>query len=78
MRGGKPISSVVIRGAKSPGITHSQKFAEFEACVAAGLDVYIWQFGVLYTPEFKADVLVWYKNHCLVEIHKQDAARPKK
>ena len=76
-RFGRPIGDVRIKDAKDPHINHSIKFAEYEACVAAGLDLWQW-VNRKYPKQFMADVVAWYQLHGLVDSHRQDAARPKK
>jgi len=53
------------------------KFAEYEACITAGLDLDKW-VNRKYSKMFMADVVAWYQLHGLVESHRQDAVRPKK
>jgi len=76
-RFGQPIAQVRLKDAKDPRISHSMKFAEYEACVAAGLDLDKW-VNRKYSKMFMADVVAWYQLHGLVESHRQDAVRPKK
>ena len=45
---------------------------EYQACVAAGLDLWAWEQGD-YPPWFKANVLVWYQRDQLVKQHREDA-----
>lgn len=73
MRGSTPIKDHPIRHGINPGITYSQKFSEFEACIEAGLDIWIWRQG-FYPSWFKAEVIMWYEGHNLIEIHAKDAA----
>jgi len=54
------------------GITSSFAFTQWEACIAANLDPYLWDRGY-YPPKFRAKVLAWYEGHMLVEQHKQSA-----
>lgn len=52
------------------------KFSEFEACIAAGLDIERWDnFG--YTNELKADVIAWHHLHNQVVVHSEDAVQRK-
>lgn len=54
------------------GITASGHFAQWEACIAAGLDPHLWDRG-FYSKRLMAKVLAWYEGHELVEQHKQSA-----
>lgn len=54
------------------GITASGHFAQWEACIAAGLDPSRWDRG-LYPKRLMAKTLAWYEGHELVEQHKQAA-----
>lgn len=72
-----PIGEAPIRGAKATGIQYSMEFAEYEACVAAHLNLHDWVMDG-YPLWFKARVVAWHGLHHQVEMHKQDAVRPKK
>ena len=61
-----------MRGAVQAGITYSLLFEEFEACVAAGLNLWDW-VNHRYPIPFKAQVIAWRRMHNLVELHTQDA-----
>jgi len=54
------------------GITASGAFTQWEACIAANLDPFLWDRGH-YPPRFRAKTLAWYEGHVLVEQHKQSA-----
>ena len=69
---GVPIDQARVRGAVNPGITSSASFAEWEAAVAAGLDLWAWESGD-YPPLFKARVVAWYQAHRLVQLHTEAA-----
>jgi hypothetical protein len=56
----------------STGITASGAFTQWEACIAANLDPYLWDMGH-YPPKVRAKVLAWYEAHELIEQHKQAA-----
>lgn len=75
-RSGLPIDEYPIRGTVNPRIQYSQGFGEWEACVAAGLDLDKWENG-LYAVDFKCRVLAWHRLHNLVQLHTADAIRPK-
>lgn len=48
------------------------QFSEWEACVAAGLDLYKWDTNV-YPRQFKAKVVAFNNLRKLVEAHVEDA-----
>jgi hypothetical protein len=54
------------------GITASAAFMQWEACIAAGLDPYLWDRG-FYPPRFRAKAMAWHEAHELIEQHKQAA-----
>lgn len=56
-----------------PAIKASMEFSEWEACHAAGCDMWRWYTGE-YPREFKTRVLAWHELHMLVSLHAQDAA----
>lgn len=76
-RKGSPIEQAGIKNAVDPGITFSAHFQEWQAGTAAGLSMWQWETGE-YPTWFKAKVMAWYELHNLVELHKRDAAMPKK
>ena len=76
MRNDVPIEEVVIGGAVNPGISYSQGFAEWEACIAAGLDIEKWESGE-YSVRLREKAIAWHKLHNLVEVNAQDATIPK-
>lgn len=51
-------------------------FAEFEACVAAGLDLYRW-WNHQYDKEFQEHVVAWHSLHNEIETHANDAVQRK-
>jgi len=73
LRYGTPIEEAPVRHRLPSGITYSGAFEEYEACVAAGLDLQRWEEGS-YAPRFKARVIAWHRLHGLVEGHIEDAA----
>lgn len=52
------------------------EFAEFEACIAAGLDVERWQ-NFSYPNELKAKVIAWHHLHNQIAVHSEDAVQRK-
>jgi len=52
-------------------------YAEFEACVAAGLDLWAWENNV-YPKRFKVLVMAWHRVHILISAHVEQAARKKR
>lgn len=75
-RNGEPIETVAVREAVETGISYSQRFAEWEACIAAGLDIERWEAGG-YPIALKAAALAWHRGHVQVALHSQDAAAAK-
>jgi len=74
MRGGDPIEKATFRSKiVNAGITHSDKFLEWEACIAARLDINKWENGE-YDRKIMAGAVAWYVDHLLVEQHNADAA----
>ena len=55
------------------GIQYGMKFAGYEACTSAGLDLWKWAEG-LYPRKFMADVVAWHELHNLVSLHQHDAS----
>ena len=52
------------------------RFAEIDACIAAGLDWSMWEMNV-YPKEIKAEVVVWNKMSKLIYLHTEDARAAK-
>lgn len=71
-RHGIPIQDYIIRSSVNPGIKYSDSFAEIEACVAAGLDLWKWE-NCEYSDSFKIRVVAWYQMHNVVSQHIEDA-----
>lgn len=79
-RRGTPLERYPLKGGVNTGIEDSAPFAEYEAAVAAGLDLWKWETGQ-YPVWFRANVLAWHYYHVLKPMHVADAverARPKK
>ena len=72
-RHGTPITQHPLRSRVNTGITAGQHFHEWEACHAAGLDLWRWESGG-YPVEFMAKVLAWHRLHNLVQSHTAEAA----
>lgn len=47
-------------------------FLEYQACTAAGLDLWKWECYE-YPKWFKAKVISWYNNQNLLNMHSEDA-----
>ena len=60
-----------------PDIKSSMEFAEWQACHAAGCDLWRW-YSNDYPTEFKARVMAWHELHQLIGLHAQDAALSKR
>lgn len=64
----KPKSSV------NPNISYSQLYTEWDACVAANLDPFLWFKTSKYPQYFKAQTIAWYEGHKLIKTHTTDAS----
>lgn len=70
---GTPIQEMGLgSSAVNVGITYSPIFSEFEACVAAGLDLERWVNGE-YERAFRAHVIAWHEGKHLIEAHTKAA-----
>jgi len=72
MRHGRPIQEVRLHHPADPGISYAQPFREYEAAVAAGLDLWKWESGG-YPPTFMARVVAWKDLRDHVSAHVEDA-----
>ena len=54
------------------GIRYSQYYAEPDACIAAGCDLWRWRQGE-YPGWFKAEVMVWYAKRSDIALNVEDA-----
>lgn len=75
-RAGAPIEDHAIKGSVNAGIQYSHKYSEFAACIAAGLDINIWQ-NLGYSLELKADLIAWWQLSGEIATHQQDAKNRK-
>ncbi len=75
-RFGEPISQYLIKNPVDTGIQFTFAFEEFEACIAAGLDLDKWNNG-LYPTELKAQVIAWHRLHNMVDTHTKAAVADK-
>jgi hypothetical protein len=75
-RNGEPINRVGVKDSIDPNISYSRSFGEWEAAVAAGLDLWEWENNE-YPRWFKARVIAWHRLHGLIELHTQDAVARK-
>ena len=57
---------------RRPDIRASMEFSEWEACHAAGCDMWRWHSNE-YPREFKARVMAWHELHNLIGLHTADA-----
>lgn len=67
---GEDIRSVGVKDTVDPGITYSFGFAEWQACVGVGLDLWAWESGE-YPRWFKIRVIGYYNMSNLVGLHTQ-------
>lgn len=77
-RYGYPIKEVAIgRETKvNAGIGYSAKFEEFQACIAARLNIERWKNGG-YDTQLKAEIIAWYVLNGEIETHVADAQQKK-
>lgn len=75
-RTGYPIDSVAVKDPVDTGISYSMRFAEIDACIAAGLDWWMWEMN-FYPIQIKAEVVVWNKLSKLIYLHTEDARAAK-
>ena len=61
-----------IRNSVRAGITYSLFYEEYDACIAAGLDVEKWEYG-LYSRDFKERIIAWHQLSSLITAHSSDA-----
>jgi hypothetical protein len=62
-----PLSSGI-----NTGISYSMRFAEFDAAIAAGLDLERWVDNS-YPPYLKAMIVAWHNLKSLIDAHQNDA-----
>lgn len=67
-----PIREALVKGAINPNISHSLMYAEFDACVSCGLDLWKW-WNNEYPPDFKARVIAFNNLRGLVRLNTEDA-----
>lgn len=72
-RHGQPIQDSSLRNRLQHGISQSARFEQWEACIAAGLDIARWDAGE-YDASLMARTVAWYRLHSAVSAHVQDAA----
>ena len=70
-KGGIPLQESSLKFGIKTGITETPAMTEYEAVVAAGLDLWKWEQQE-YPTWFRANVLAWHTGHVLKEIHSQD------
>jgi hypothetical protein len=57
----------------NPNITFSQTYVEWDACIAANLDPYLWFETSVYSDKLKAQAIAWHSGHQLIKTHTADA-----
>lgn len=72
-KGNTPLHELKPKHGINPGISYAPEFAEYEACVAAGLDLWRWEQNE-YPIWMKAKVMAWHEGHKLVQLHTEDVA----
>lgn len=67
-----PIEKHYLPKGVNSGITYNKSYSEIEACVAAGLDYYLWRTNE-YPDWLKAEVVTWHRLRGLVTAHQKSA-----
>jgi len=65
-----------LKDAVDPSITYEMAYAEFDACIAAGLDLWAWENNV-YPKEFKVMVIAWHRLNRYIRSHTEQAIADK-
>ena len=76
-RGGIPIENARLSEGVDTKIAHTMSYAEYDACVSCGLDLWKWE-NRQYSRQFMAKVVAFHQLKGLVRSHSEDAARAKK
>lgn len=71
-RNGTPIRQHFLKGGVKAGITFNQSYTEVDACIAAGLDYYLWRMDH-YPVWLKAEIVVWHQMKNLINAHVKSA-----
>ena len=71
-RFGIPIEDYPLKDSIDTGIEMSNAMAEYDACIAARLDILKWEQGI-YPTYLKANILEWYRKSRLIKQHQGDA-----
>lgn len=71
-RHGTPIQQAGLRHRLAHGISYANRFEEFEACIAAGLNINIWTSGG-YDRGLMAQVVGWHRLRNMIDAHVDDA-----
>ena len=72
LRRGIPIHEVQLKDSVDAQITFSMGYAEWDACLAAGLNLWTWESGD-YPMWFKKRVMAFVGLYRLIEAHVEDA-----
>lgn len=75
-RHGRPIDTAPLKEAIDTGIAYSMEYAEYDACVSCGLDLWKWA-NRQYPKRFMAKVVAFHQERMAVRNHAEDAARKK-
>ena len=71
-RNGRPISEHPLKHKVNAGISYNMAYLETSACIAAGLDLMLWDTNV-YPLQLKERVCAWFKKSGEIATHIQDA-----
>lgn len=69
---GIPIEEYPLKNEANTQIQYAMRFAEIDACIAAGLDLWKWDTG-FYPVQFKTEVMAWRRTNSIIQLHAKDA-----
>ncbi len=75
-RNNYPIDEYTLSNSFNPGIQYDQKYLEFSACVAAGLDLEKW-YKNKYDNNLIALTIAWYQGNNYIKNNVEDAREKK-
>ena len=75
-RAGMPIDEYPLKEEVNTQIQYGLRFAEIDACISAGLDLWKWDTG-LYPIQLKTEVMAWRRMSGVIKLHAHDAANRK-
>ena len=75
-RAGMPIDEYPLKEEVDTQIQYGPRFAEIDACIAAGLDLWRWDTGI-YPIQMKTEVMAWRRMSGVIKSHAHDAVNRK-